>query len=159
MKRTALYLIISALYFSSFSQEIYDPQADASAQLEQAISKAKAQDKHVLLQIGGNWCPWCLRFHNFCTENQQIDSLMRENYIWIMINYSRKNKNMEIMKQLGFPQRFGFPVLVILNADGERIHTQNSGYLESGNSYNAKNVIRFLKNWSPKALKPENYGK
>ncbi|GAB6279950.1 MAG: hypothetical protein STSR0006_19930 [Lentimicrobium sp.] len=56
-----------------------------------------------------------------------------------------------------YPQRFGFPVFVILNQKGERIHTQDSGLLESGENYDDKKVIQFLKNWSPKALDPSLY--
>jgi hypothetical protein len=50
------------------------------------------------------------------------------------------------------PQRFGFPVLVVLNSNGQRIHTQDSGLLESGDGYDPKKVIGFLKNWTPAAL-------
>ena len=39
----------------------------------------------------------------------------------------------------------------------ELIHTQNSGYLEEGKSYNTKTVIGFLNDWSPKALDPKQY--
>jgi hypothetical protein len=47
--------------------------------------------------------------------------------------------------KLGYPQRFGYPVFVILNGDGERIHTQNSEYLENGKgSYDKNKVQSFL---------------
>ncbi len=45
-----------------------------------------------------------------------------------------------------------FPVLVILNSNGQRIHTQDSGLLESGDGYDTKKVIGFLKNWTQGAL-------
>ncbi|MCD6111802.1 MAG: hypothetical protein J7J86_00890 [Bacteroidales bacterium] len=74
-----------------------------------------------------------------------------------MVNYSKENKNKEVLEELEFPQRFGFPVLVILNNDGKRIHTQNSAYLEEGKTYNRKKIIDFLNNWSVKALDPKTY--
>jgi hypothetical protein len=63
------------------------------------------------------------------------------------------------LKQLEYPQRFGFPVFVILNEDGKRLHTQNSGYLEEGKGHDRMKVLTFLQQWSPEALNPELYNK
>ena len=49
-----------------------------------------------------------------------------ENLENVRVNYDPKNKNEEVLAELGYPQRFGFPVFVILDANGNRIHTQNS---------------------------------
>ena len=58
------------------------------------------------------------------------------------------------MTFLGNPQRFGFPVFIILNGDGEVLHTQDTALLEEGKSYNKNHVLRFLKSWTYKALNP-----
>jgi hypothetical protein len=73
------------------------------------------------------------------------------------VNYSKENKNPDILADLGYPQRFGFPVLVILDGNGNRLHTQNSAYLEQEKAYSMETVIEFLKQWTPAALDPENY--
>jgi hypothetical protein len=74
-----------------------------------------------------------------------------------LLNTSRENKNLDILAGLGYPQRFGFPVLVVLNAEGKRIHTQNSAYLELEKSYSKEKVSEFLKQWTPAAINPKNY--
>jgi hypothetical protein len=73
------------------------------------------------------------------------------------LNYSRENKNLDILADLGYPQRFGFPVLVVLDAEGKRIHTQNSAYLEQEKSYSKEKVFEFLKQWIPAAIDPASY--
>ncbi len=151
----ALFLIL----FSGSAQtvKLYTPEADASASINRGVVLAKAENKHIFIQIGGNWCPWCLKFHKFCAADSQIDSLMSQNFVVIKVNYSKENRNLETLKKLEFPQRFGFPVFVILDANGKRIHTQNSSYLEEGESYSKKRVLDFLKQWSPEALNPGHY--
>jgi thioredoxin-related protein len=155
-----LFTIVFALFiFSGFAQEakIYNPDANVSAVISQGLVKAKAENKNLFLQVGGNWCPWCLKFHKLGSEDQDIKNLMSKSYIWILVNYSKENKNLAEMKKLEFPQRFGFPVFVILDSNGKRIHTQNSSYLEEGEGYSKKKVIDFLTQWSPSALNPNQY--
>jgi len=98
-----------------------------------------------------------MRFHKFVHEDARIDSLLKADYVFVLLNYSRENKNLDVLADLDFPQRFGFPVFVILDGEGHRIHTQNSAYLEEGEGYSEKKVIQFLKHWNPEALDPENY--
>jgi thioredoxin-related protein len=137
--------------------KIYSPEADVSMAISQGLIKAKAENKHLLLQIGGNWCPWCLKFHKFCSDDQEISLFISKNYIKILVNYSKENHNLAELKKLEYPQRFGFPVFVILDQDGKRLHTQNSSYLEEGDGYSKKKILDFLKQWSPEALNPNLY--
>ena len=135
----------------------YNPDADAKADLKKAVELAKKENKNVLIQIGGNWCPWCLRFHALATslaENRFHRSIM--DYVYLLLNYSKENKNMDVMEQLGFPNRFGFPVFVILDGDGKRLNTQDSGLLEHcrEKGYDTTKVVTFLSQWSVKAIDP-----
>lgn len=162
MKKLILFLSILFLSAASFAQEkkLYNPQADAAADIEAAVKKAAAENKFVILQGGGNWCSWCIEFARFCKADPQIDSLLNSSFVWYHLNYSKENINKPIFAKYGYPQRFGFPVFIILNAKGERIHTQSSEYLEDGKkSYDKKKVMEFLLNWTPKALDPSQYEK
>jgi thioredoxin-related protein len=135
---------------------VYHPDANIKEELNKALNVAKAENKNVFLQVGGNWCKWCRMFYKWSNENKTIDSLFKANYIVVHVNYSKENKNPELMKELGFPQRFGFPVFVILDSNGNRIHTQNTSYLEQGEGYSEEKVAAFLTDWAPESLKPEN---
>lgn len=152
----ALFLIFCNGYAQS-PAKLYNPDADVSAAISQALVHAKTENKHLFIQIGGNWCPWCLKFHKFCSNDTEISSSLSKNYITIKLNFSKENRNLAELKKLGFPQRFGFPVFVILDANGTRIHTQSSAYLEEGDGYSKKKVLEFLKLWSPAALQPDLY--
>lgn len=162
MKNFAFFLFLSMTVQFGFSQEkfsVYNPEADAKKDIENAVQLAKSSNKHVLIQLGGNWCSWCKLFHDLTTTDEEIKSFLDENYVVYHLNYSKENKNLDVLASLDYPQRFGFPVFVILDADGKRIHTQNSGYLEEGKGHSKKLVMDFLKNWSPAALNPELYTK
>ena len=157
MKQVFTVLLVLLLAQTGSSQQVYNPEADAREDLKQAIEKADAADKHVFVMVGGNWCPWCRQLNKLLTNNQELNALLEENYVLVKVNYSKENKNKPVLKRLDYPQRFGFPVLVILNNQGERIHTQNTVYLEQGDGYSNKRIKEFLNNWSPDALDPAQY--
>ncbi len=152
-----LFIFPAAIAFAQETKIIYDPNADAASDLNAAIQTAKEQQKNVLIQIGGNWCPWCHRLHQFFESDFKADSVIQKNYVVLRINYSKENKNLPVLSQLDYPQRFGFPVLVILNQDGNRIHTQDTGLLELDKGYDPEKVLRFLENWTAKAIDPASY--
>ena len=159
-KRISLLLFLFTLFVTGFAQKnkLYDPSADASADIAVAIKKAAAENKFVLIQAGGNWCSWCLEFARFSREDASIDSLINTNFVLYHLNFSKENYNKSIFAKYGYPQRFGFPVFLILNGKGERIHTQSSTYLEDGKmSYDKKIVLDFLINWTSNSLAPETY--
>ena len=156
-----LIVVFSGLSFNLHSQnkKLYDTKVDPVQQFETAIKEAEKTNKHVMLQIGGNWCSWCIRFHNFYENDAELDSLLKSNYVIINVNYDPK-KEQELFTQLGFPQRFGFPVIVITDAEGNRIHTQNSWYLEDGkDSYDKEKYKSFLRNWTVRAVSSGSYKK
>ncbi len=152
------FLVIS---FLSGAQEakLYNPLANATTDIAAAIKKAKATNKFVLIQAGGNWCSWCLEFARFAKADTKIDSVISASFVWYHLNYSKENENKPMFAKLGYPQRFGFPVFIILNGKGERVHTQASEYLENGNkSYDQQKVQTFLEMWSPRVLDPAIWG-
>ncbi len=147
--------ILSAQDMKKF--HLYKPEENAEKAIGEAVRKAKESGKHVFIQIGGNWCIWCARFHEFVNNDFSLDSLMQANYVVYQMNYSKENYNAGLLKKYGFPQRFGFPVFLILDGDGRLLHTQNSWYLEEGKSYHRDKVKTFFTEWGPQALDPNQY--
>ena len=160
MKKTLLILtivVLSVLNIFAQQNKLYNPTANAAADIEAAVKKAAAENKFVLIQAGGNWCSWCIEFNRFTTTDKQMDSAINADYVVYHLNYSPQNKNFGIYKNYGFPIRFGFPVFLVLDANGKLIHTQNSSYLEEGKSYNKKKVMEFMEQWRPAAFDEKNY--
>lgn len=125
-----LIIFISLKTFAGDTAKLYNPKADVKKDITAALAEAKKEGKHLLIQVGGNWCIWCYRFHDFVAKDTALTRMMTTNYIVYHLNWSPENKNLDYLKTLGYPQRFGFPVFVVLDAAGNRLHTQDSGLLE-----------------------------
>lgn len=168
MKKTILTTVFMLVAIMASAQanlkKVYDEAIDPMEQIDQALAVAQSADtdKYVVCQVGGNWCPWCLRFADFISKDSDITKVINENYIYIHVNYNPRKSVGEqqaktaaaLMRRLGHPQRFGFPVFVVLDPKGSVLHIQDSSFLEEGQGYNKEKVLRFFNAWTPKAVKP-----
>lgn len=150
-------LLISANTFANDTTKLYNPKADVKKDMALVLAKAKKEGKHVMIQAGGNWCGWCYRYDKFVKTDTALKRITADNFVVYHLNYSPENKNLDYLKKLGYPQRFGFPVFIILDAEGSRLHTQDSGLLEKEKSYDADKVKNFLQAWSPGAFNEKLY--
>ncbi len=132
---------------------IYDTKADGSKQVADALATAKRENKNVLLQFGANWCGWCHKLHNLFQSDKEIAGVLKTNYVVVLIDVDTvdgKPHNADINTRYGNPCRFGLPVIVVLDADGKQLTTQDTGKLEAGNRHDPAKVLAFLKQWLPK---------
>lgn len=169
MKRTFLALALTLFALMANAQtglkKVYDETIDPMVQIDEALAKARAMEgeHYVVCQVGGNWCPWCLRFADFISRDCDIMKVIDDNFVYIHVNYNPRRSADEdqakaakaLMQRLGNPQRFGFPVFVVLDADGHVLHIQDSSFLEEGQGYNKEKVLRFFKAWTPAAVNPQ----
>ena len=179
MKKNFMLTMAAALFALTLNaqtakKKVYDETINPLEQIDQAVLKAKSEGKFVICQVGGNWCPWCLKFAAFITDDSEIAQFISDNFVYIHVNYNpaeddavKVQRGKAMMQRLNNPRRFGFPVFVVLNGEGNVLHIQDSSYLEGtdpetdehlgeGNQvlgYNQEKVLRFFKNWTPKAVK------
>jgi thioredoxin-related protein len=152
-----LFVFLNARSQSRDTAHLYHPNNNAEKEIALAVKKAKAEHKFILIQGGGNWCSWCKRFSITVADDAKLDSIVNADFVVYHLNFSEENKNEKLFAKYRYPQRFGFPVFLILDQNGNRIHTQNSVYLEEGKGYNKEKIADFFENWSPAALDPANY--
>ena len=167
MKRFLIIVMIAALFSASASaqtglKKVYDEEINQLEQIDKAVAQAKREGKFVICQLGGNWCPWCLKFADYISKDSDITKIINDNFVYIHVNYNprmAKSKDEAVakraaalMKRLDNAGRFGYPVFIVLDKNGKVIHIQDSSFLEEGEGYNKEKVLRFFKNWTPKAV-------
>ena len=147
-------------------KKVYDEQINQLEQIDKAVAQARKEGKYVICQLGGNWCPWCLKFADYITNDAEISKFISDNYVYIHVNYNprmAKSKDEAVakraaalMKRLDNAGRFGYPVMVVLDPDGNVVHIQDSAYLEEGKTYSHDKVMSFFNHWTPAAVRGQN---
>lgn len=161
MKRTSVLLfclgllalpLIGAPEYPKMGADIYDTKADGNQQITAALQRAESGHKHVLLMFGANWCIWCHRLHTTFEQDAALKAALAKNFEVVLVDVNTRNgtkRNADVNERYGNPIKLGLPVLVVLDASGKLLTTQETGALESGNGHDPKKVIAFLEQWSP----------
>ena len=126
---------------------VYDIERDPAADLELATTRAKAEGKRILLEVGGEWCGWCHRLDQYIHDHPAISGKLAQDFLIVKVNWSRENRNEAFLSQ--YPKIPGYPHIYVVEKDGTFLHSQGTAELEEGSSYNEQAILDFLGAWSP----------
>ena len=127
----------------------YDPNAKGEEQIAAATAKAKTEHKRVLAIFGGNWCKWCRALDATMNDDAATKALVDKSFVVVHVD---SDTNGGLNGRYGNPFVNGFPVMLVLDAEGNLLHTQEGGVLEKddkSDAYDADKVITFLRAWTP----------
>lgn len=108
-----------------------------STDVPQAVSKAKADDKLVLLDFtGSDWCSWCIKFKNEALDTKEFRDYAGKNLVLVELDFPNKKEQSAELKAANkaLSDKYnvtGFPTFVVLNKDGKEIGRQ-VGYKPGG---------------------------
>jgi thioredoxin-related protein len=152
MKKIILSLLtlflVSSFVLTAQTREKFDPGKDPIKDVKAAVKIASKTNKNILLDVGGEWCPWCHRLDEFILADKEIDGYLHSNFVEVKVNYSKENENKKFLSTL--PKVKGYPHLFVLDKKGKLIQSQDTGELEQEKSYSKEKLMAFLKKYSPK---------
>ncbi len=123
----------------------FDPTRDAASDLSAAIAEASRTGKRVLVDVGGNWCSWCLRMERFVEAHPDLAALRDKYFVTVKVNYSAENTNRALLSK--YPAIPGYPHLFVLDGSGRLLQSQDTSALEDGKTYSLQKFPAFLKKW------------
>lgn len=162
VKLAFLSVLMPSLYYAQTSEispqqekqalpKPYREEDNAEIEIQKLVKLAQKENKNIILQAGGNWCIWCLRFDNFVKTTPELKKIVDESFLYYHLNFSPKNKNEKVFAKYGNPgEKFGYPVFIILDKNGKQIHTQSSEVFEEGKGYSLEKVKTFFEEWIAK---------
>ncbi len=109
-------------------REKFDPKRNPNDDLQTAIIRATAENKRIIIDIGGEWCGWCIQMDNYFLQHKDLAKLRDKNFIWVKVNMSEGNENKEFLGK--YPKISGYPHLYVLEKDGSVLHSQNTSDIE-----------------------------
>lgn len=130
-----------------YTVDHYDLEADPAQQLEATLKRAQAEQRTVLLQVGGDWCGWCKLMTEYMHDNDAVRERLESGYLIQKVTFDQKNKNEAFLSK--YPKINGYPHLFVLSPAGELLHSQDTAALEEGKGYSEDAFVAFLDKWKP----------
>lgn len=149
------------------AREKFDPKRDPEKDLASAIAKAQKENKRIILDVGGEWCGWCVEMDEYFLKNPALLKIRDRSFVWVKVNMSPENENTAFLSK--FPKIEGYPHLFVLDSDGAFVASQDTADLEEptpepvvvkrdaagkpilidlGNSsYDLYKMVEFLRKW------------
>ena len=146
MKKLALIacLLLTASYaWSEDSHLPYDESANAEIDLANAIAEANNKNKHILIEMGANWCPDCRTLGRYF-QRADIKAWLDERFVVVAVDVGEWDKNLEIAERYGNPISEGIPSLVVLDSKGVMQFATLAGELASAREISGDDLIEWL---------------
>ena len=129
--------------------DLYPPPQEAPSEIKAALARAARDHKRVILVFGGNWCYDC-HVLNATFHSKDIAPLVDANYHVVHVNIGDDyDKNLDLAAKYKVPLKRGVPALVVLDANGSLVYTQQEGEFENSMRLGPDDVTAFLKKWAP----------
>jgi thiol-disulfide isomerase/thioredoxin len=101
----------------------YNENANAVRDVAAAKSRARAEGKKLLIDMGGNWCLDC-RVLAGVIELPEVKAFVRQHYVVVTVDVGRIDKNLEIARHYGVDRLGGVPALLIVDPATDRLLNQ-----------------------------------
>ncbi len=97
---------------------IYNETANAHTEIKEALEKAAAEHKRVIVVFGANWCYDC-HVLDAAFHRADVAPIIAANYEVVHVDIGRGKKNQDLMEQYEVPMKKGIPGLAVLDPDGK----------------------------------------
>ena len=130
----------------SIKRDLYPANADAKKEIEEALGRATADKKRVLLVFGGNWCYDCHVLDRALHEGE-AGKVVKERFLLVHVDIGEGDKNLDLVKKYKTTLDKGVPAVVILSADGSVLYSSDDGEFEAARKMMKKDLVAFLTRW------------
>ena len=130
MKKWLMVLAAVAISAGAFASEGWETD------FEKAKAKAKAENKHILIDFSGSdWCGWCVKLDKEVFSQPAFKEYAKENLVLLLVDWPQRTPDSKKVQAKSKPilEKFavrGFPTVIILDPEGKSI--AKTGYQAGG---------------------------
>jgi Thioredoxin-like len=129
--------------------QTYNPDADAHADVDGALSRAMASGKRIIVVMGANWCHDSTRLAGWF-QTPRFAPMLRARYEVVYVDVGNPQlghgRNLDIAKRLGAGKIKGTPAVLVLSHDGKLMNKKDAGTWRNAASRTEDEVFQAFAN-------------
>jgi thiol-disulfide isomerase/thioredoxin len=126
----------------------FDPKANAKAEVDAALSRAKAADKMSLIVMGANWCHDSRALAGwFATP--RFAAMLTTRYELVYVDVGYKDRNLDIARQFGIKSIKGTPTVLIVDGNGKLLNKKDAPTWRNAASRSEDAIFRAFAEFTP----------
>jgi protein disulfide-isomerase len=142
--RLVLVLLLSGFAaFASAASPAYNENADAKAEIRDALQVAAQSRRPVLVVFGANWCGDC-KILDLSFKEGASAPLIAKNFVVVKVDVGRFDRNTDVAASYGVPLKSGIPAVVVISPQGKQIYATRAGELADARSMGDKGIYEFF---------------
>ncbi len=135
-------------------KHLYSETADPKADIAAALKQARAENKRVILDFGGDWCGDCQVLDIYMHQSPNAE-LLAKHFIVVHVDIGHMDHNVDVAKKYKVPIEKGVPALAVLDAHGNLLFSQANKEFENMRNMRSEDVTAFLNKWKASGYKPK----
>lgn len=140
MKKVILVLLLSLTLFGA-NVDVFAKKMGFERDYKTALTKAKAENRPLMMVLGADYCPWCRKFEHKTLSSKLIKPILDKEVITLIVD-----KKFDIES---FPSKFRTkftPRVFFIDSHDEHIISQTTGYIKKKNFlHNLNDAIELYK--------------
>jgi thiol:disulfide interchange protein len=129
-------------------KHLYSETADPRADIAAALKQARAENKRVILDFGGDWCGDCQVLDIYMHQSPNAE-LLAKHFVVVHVDIGHMDHNVDVAEKYKVPISKGVPALAVLDAHGNLLYSQANKEFENMRNMRSEDVTAFLNKWKP----------
>jgi len=127
-------------------KHLYSETANPTADIAAALKQARAQNKRVILDFGGDWCGDCQVLDIYMHQSPNAE-ILAKHFIVVHVDIGQMDHNVDVAEKYKVPIKKGVPALAVLDTHGKLLYSQANKEFENMRNMRSEDVTAFLNKW------------
>ena len=127
---------------------LFEPSADALADVERALARAGDNDRLGLVVLGGNWCHDS-RALAARLGRSPLAEVIEENYELVFVDVGFLDKGRDVVQQFGVPQFYATPTVLIIDpSTGQVVDNEERHLWSHASEVDMASSVDYFDKWA-----------
>lgn len=127
---------------------LFDAKANAQADVDAALARAKAGNHMTLIVMGANWCHDSRALAGWLSQ-PRFAAMVASRYELVYVDVGYKDRNIDIARHFGIKSINGTPTVLIVGTNGKLLNKKDAPTWRNASSRSGDAIFKALAEFTP----------